>query len=376
MKNSRHIFLQLVALLLVCGPVNCLAVDMLFQPGVTYDWWEDNHNISASQLTFPLQFTVTRDDLSFRLLGGYTRTSLSDGAQDISMSNLLDTKIGASYRIADRLPFELLLGLDLNLPTGKTNLSRSETRLVMDPDLLPINTYGEGFNVNPTVTVAKGWRNWTFALGLGYLWRGEYDFSETLQNYQPGMAFNALAEARYYYQPKSFVRLFSGYTIYNTDTADGRDIFDEGDVLLVGGSFSHALNPGFKFSGGLSGTFRGDATVYDKVSGIQQNLNAFNGTETVLDLGASYAVNSKTLLTVPFQARLIEGNDNPSAFHAGARQKYSLGIGAAREITPVLSADLSLKGFYKHDAATEIPEITAERYIAGIGIAVSLTGKF
>lgn len=376
MKYTKYVILQIVALLLICCPVHCLAMELQLQPGVTYDWWEDNHNVRASQLTFPLQFTGTRDNLSFRLSTGYTRTSLSTGSEDITMSGLLDTKIGATYRLADKLPFELLLGLDLNLPTGMTNLSAKETRLIMNPDLLPINVYGEGFNINPTITIAKGWGNWTFALGLGYLWRGEYDFSESLKDYQQGMAYNALAEARYYYLPKSYARLFTGYTIYDTDTANGRDYFDEGNVLLVGGAISHALSPAFKVSGGISGIFREDATFYDKTSGINQNLNAFNGTETVVDLGGSYAVNSKTVLSIPLQARWIASNDNPAPYHAGSREKYSMGAGVTREVTPMLTADLLLKGFYKHDNATDIPETTPERYISGIGISASLTGKF
>lgn len=376
MKDTKHVLLQIVALLLICCPVHCLAMELQLNPGVTFDWWEDNHNVRASQLTFPLQFTGNQDNLSFRLITGYTRTSLSIDSEDITMSSLLDTKIGATYHLADRFPFELLLGIDFNLPTGQTNLSTKETRLIMDPDLLPINVYGEGFNVNPTITLAKGWRNWTFALGLGYLWRGEYDYSETLKDYQPGEAFNAVAEARCYYLPNSYVRLFTGYTIYDTDTADGRDYFEEGNVLLAGGTISHVVSPALTVLGGISGTFREDATVYDKISGVSQNLNAFNGTETVLDLGGSYAVNSKTVLSIPLQAKWIASNDNPVSYHAGAREKYSLGAGVARAVTPMLTADLLLKGFYKHDNATDIPEKTPERYISGIGISASLTGKF
>jgi hypothetical protein len=374
MKNTKHLSLPLfVSLLLICVPVSCLAVDLQLQPGVTFDWLKDNHGNSASQLTFPLQFTGSLDNLSFRLMTGYTRTSLSTDTKDISMSNLLDTKIGATYRLSDKLPFELLLGLDLNLPTGKTKLSSDETALVMDPDLLPINKYGEGFNINPTVTAAKGWNNWTFALGLGYLWRGTYDFSDALKEYKPGMVFNTIAEARYYYRPKSYARLFTGFTFFGTDTAQGHDTFKEGNVLQIGGSVFHVFTPEIRVSGGLSGTFRGDVTVYDAASGTKQNQSAFNGNENVLDLAGSYALNSKTTLSVPFQVRLTSANSN-SSFPVGAKQKVSLGAGATREIIPkLLSADVTLKGYYKHDAAAG--GIEAANY-TGLGIAASVTGRF
>ena len=376
MKNTKHLLLlQILSLILICVPTRCLATDLQLQSGATFDWWKDNHDATASQLTFPLQLTGTRDNLSFRLITAFTSTSLSTGSKDISMSGLLDTKIGATYRLSDKLPFELLLGLDFNLPTGHTNLSADETRLVMDPDLLPINSYGEGFNINPTITIAKGWNNWTFALGLGYLWRGSYDFSTDLKDYQPGMVFNTLAEARYYYQAKSYVRIFSGYTVYGTDTANGKDLLQEGDVFQIGGSVIHAVKSGLRLTAGLRGVIRGDAKDYTK-SASEQNQNAYNGDETIIDLGGSYALNSKTTLTIPLQLRLMADNGNSGDSHVGAKQKYSFGAGVTREITPILSADLTLKGYYKHDDPTRIPEAYGERNFTGVGIAASLTGRF
>ena len=376
MKNTKHLLLlQILTLIFICAPTHCLATEMQIQPGATFDWWKDNHNASASQLTFPLQFTGTMDNLSFRLITAFTSTSLSTGSKDISMSGLLDTKIGATYRLSDKLPFELLLGLDFNLPTGKTKLTSDETRLVMDPDLLPINSYGEGFNVNPTITIAKGWNNWTFALGLGYLWRGSYDFSTELKDYQPGIIFNTVAEARYYYQAKSYAKIFTGYTIYGTDTANGKDLLEEGDVFQIGVSVVHAINSGLKLTAGLREIMRGGVKDYSK-SKAEQNQNAYNGDETIIDLGGSYALDSKTTLTVPLQLRFMADNGNSGDSHVGAKQKFSLGAGVTREITPILFADFTLKGYYKHDDPTRIPETYDARTFTGVGIAASLTGTF
>ncbi|HIJ88246.1 MAG TPA: transporter [Desulfuromonadales bacterium] len=376
MKNTKQRFLlQIVVLMLSWCPVNSLAMDRQLQAGATFDWWKDNDNASASQLTFPLLFTETIDNLSVRLITAFTSTSLSTGSKDISMSGMLDTKIGATYRLTDTFPFELLFGLDFNLPTGTTNLSKDETRLVMDPDLLPINSYGEGFNVNPTITIAKGWNNWTFALGLGYLWRGSYDFSADLKDYQPGMVFNTLAEARYYYQAKSYARIFTGYTVYGTDTANGKNLLQEGDVFQIGGSVIHAVNPDVILTAGLRGIMRGDTTDYTRTA-TDQNQNAYNGDEIIIDLGGSYALDSKTTLTMPLQLRFMADNGNSGDRHVGAKKKYSLGAGISREITPILSADFTLKGYYKHDDPTRIPEAYNARTFTGAGIAASLTGRF
>jgi hypothetical protein len=281
------------------------------------------------------------------------------------MSGLLDTKMGATYRLPNRLPFELLLGLDVNLPTGKTRLSNAQTALILDSDLLPINSYGEGFNINPTITAAKGWKNWTFAAGLGYLWRGKYDVSESLTDYKPGMAINTVAEARYYYRPKSFARIFTGYTIYGTGTANGADALKEGNVFQIGGSVSHVLRPAITVSGGLTGIIHGEANSYNGAGS-----RSYNGNEAVFDLGGSYALNSKTVLSVPFQTRLTASSDV-----AGAKEKVSLGVGVSREIIPkILSADGTFKGFYKHDAAGNV-ETNTYNY-TGVALSASITGRF
>lgn len=377
LTNTSPILFYIAAALLLCLPVQALAADLRLQSGASFDWWKDNNNSKASQLTIPVQITGVRDALSYRLTTGFTSTSLDTGSESVSMSGLLDTKVGATYRFSDSLPFELLLGIDFNLPTGQTNLSVKETLLIMDPDLLPVNSYGEGFNINPTITVAKGFDNWIFALGLGYLWRGAYDFSESLKDYQPGMVINTLAEARYQFTPQASSRLFAGYTLYGTDTADGDDYFKEGDLLQLGGSFTFAQQKQWNATAGLRGIFRGDVTQYD--GNNKQNLNAYNGTEAVFDLGGSYFLDHRTRLSVPFQVRLIADNGyaSDSPRFVGARQKISLGFGAAREIIPgSLTGELNLKGFYKHDDATMIPDEIEARTFTGLGISASLTGSF
>lgn len=370
MKITMRLFLLSTLLFTAVIPAHCFTADMQLRSGFTYDYIKGNHGFSVSQLTFPLQFNGTLDKLSYRFMTGFTRTSASAAdSDDISMSGLLDTKVGATYQLSGKLPFELLLGLDLNLPTGRTKLTDRQTTLIFDADLLPINMYGEGFNLNPTITAAKGWKNWTFAAGLGYLWRGGYDFSESVKDYKPGMVLNTVAEARYYYLPKSYVRCFTGYTLYGTDTVDGDDYFSEGNLFQIGGAFSHVMNPLLTVTGGLTGIVHGDATVYD---GTDRKISqsAYTGDETVLDLGVIYKRDNATLFTIPFQTRLTASND-----FTGSKQKISLGLGVTREIIPnLLSADATLRGFYKHDNAA--PGTDEDARYTGIGLSASVTGRF
>ena len=101
------------------------------------------------------------------------------GSSD-SLSCIIDTKANFSYEIVDKFFADLIFGLDFNLPTGKTKLNLEQQGLVLDPDLVAISRFGEGFNVNPTITMAKVWNNFAAGIGVGYLWRGEYDYSEAV----------------------------------------------------------------------------------------------------------------------------------------------------------------------------------------------------
>ncbi len=53
--------------------------------------------------------------------------------------------------------------------------------LAIDSDLVSISGTGEGFNANPTLTLAEVWRTIGLGgIGIGYLVRGKYDYSEEL----------------------------------------------------------------------------------------------------------------------------------------------------------------------------------------------------
>ncbi|MGE5239564.1 MAG: hypothetical protein ACM3ON_12260, partial [Chloroflexota bacterium] len=178
------------------------AADITAQAGVNYDWWDDTAGNKAHQTYVPLQLYVPYQDFSVRVLGGYTSTNRTiAGVGKFSMDTFIDTKLNLSYEIIGKLPVDILLGLDFNLPTGKTKLSEKQLTLIMDPDLVTITTFGEGFDVNPVVTVAKQWGSWSAGIGVGYSWRGDYDYSKIITDFTPGDILNVNAEVRYEISP-------------------------------------------------------------------------------------------------------------------------------------------------------------------------------
>ena len=104
----------------------------------------------------------------------------------------------------------------------------------MDPDLVSITKLGEGYNFNPTLSVAKEWGNLVAGLGIGYLFRGNYDFTTDVRDYDPGDVFTTTAEVRYDFSPSWTARLMGQYARYEKSEVQSHGFYKEGDFYLLG----------------------------------------------------------------------------------------------------------------------------------------------
>jgi len=378
MKRLRMLFLSFV--LVASSFAVCSAADIQIQTGLNFDWWADNQSSDATQFYVPLTITGGLNDFSFRVLTAYVNTDLDQSGVGTKLDCLIDTKVNLSYTIIDKLPVDVLMGLDFNLPTGKTNLTQSEISLIMDPDLISINNYGEGFDVNPTVTFAKEWGNWVGGIGFGYLWRGSYDFSSEINitDYQPGEVFNANAELRYFFSPAMYARFFGSYAWYGTDTVEGSDYYQQGDYFQLGLGLYY--NQGKQWDAGVTfrGIFRDKAQIQGSPGVIVTEPNDSWGDEWVVDVAARYLPDEKTALRFFIQGRYFSENDYPSdsPFYVGKREKLSLGVGVTRALAPHLEAGLDIRGFIKHDDEANYPQIQSARDFNGFSATLMLTGTF
>ncbi len=357
------------------------AAEIQVQTGFNYDWWDDTKDNKATQFYVPIRINGRHQDFSLSVLTGYADTHLDrPGSESSSLSHLLDTKINTSYEIIGKLPVDILIGLDLNLPTGETNLGQRDLALIMDPDLISINNFGEGFNVNPTLTFAKEWGKWVAGAGFGYIWRGKYDFSSEINitDYDPGDIFNVNGEIRYYFSSNMYSRLFGSYAWYGKDDVRGRDFYQEGPFSLFGlGLYYNQMK---KWDAGLTlrGIFR-DKSKFQEAPGIlATEANNSHGDEWIGDISVRYFIDEKTALKSFLQGRYFTKNDysSESSRFIGRREKFSLGLGATRILSPNIEAELDLKGFVKHDAEARFPEFRSERSFRGFSVAVTLTRRF
>lgn len=377
---NKLAFLFCIALLLITTGSDCTA-EVQIKTGLNFDWWSDSSDNDARQFFVPIRIDARAGDFSATLLTAYADTRLdASGRGAVSLNHLLDTKLISSYEIVGKLPVDILFGLDLNLPTGKTNLSRRNLALIMDPDLISINNFGEGFNVNPTLTVSKEWRDFTAGIGIGYLWRGKYDFSSELNitDYEPGDVLNARGEIRYYLSSDLFTRLFGSHSWYGKDKVRGVDFYQEGDFSL----FGLGLNYSDKHKWDADFTFRGifrDKSKFQTVPGaLASEPGNSHGDEWIGDIVFRYFPDERTALRTYFQGRFFTKNDysSDSSRFVGRKEKFSIGVGGTRALTRHIEAGLDVRGFFKDDAEAHFPEFETSRDFAGVSVALTLAGTF
>jgi hypothetical protein len=376
-KNIIFLFIAAIALNIGVS----FAGELQMQTGMNFDWWQNNQHDRANQFYIPIQVGGQFEDLSVTFLTAYAHTHLNAAGQGaVSMDNFLDSKLGATYRIVGKLPVDLQFGLGFNLPTGTTNLTARQTSLIMDPDLISVNNFGEGFNVNPTVSMVKEWQNWVFGAGLGYLWRGKYDFSSELglTDFQPGELYTTTGEVRYYFTSDMYARIYGGYSWYGKDTLHGSNFFQEGDVGQYGLGFYYKHQNDWETEAAFRGILRGKVKFQSAPGVLTEEQEDIHGDEYVVDLTGRYFANSSTTLSSLVQYRKITENgyasDSPSFI--GARDKVSVGVGATRALTDKLMAEVNIKGFYKHDDETHTPVVLGPQDYTGFTIFATLTSKF
>ena len=165
----KIVWLGMFILFLAFGDVGH-AVDLSIQTGFDYNQWYSDHGSKGFQASVPVTILAEQSDFSVKALTSFTHTETDlYGDDSNSLSCVIDTKLNLTYAIIDKFFADCLLGFDVNLPTGRTDLDMDEVMLALDPDLVAITRFGEGLNFNPTFTLAKVWEKWAAGFGVGYL---------------------------------------------------------------------------------------------------------------------------------------------------------------------------------------------------------------
>lgn len=107
--------------------------------------------------------------------GGYVHAGQTAATVSGSVSTATDTTLSGTATYTGFTGWQPYVTLMANLPTGMSVLSNTRTFARMDPDIVPVAIFGEGFNLGPTVGVNLPFNSdFTMVVSGGYTWRGAY----------------------------------------------------------------------------------------------------------------------------------------------------------------------------------------------------------
>jgi len=369
MKRSAALILSFLPLLWCTGS---RAAGLSVESGVQHEYWEDTRDSSGSQTLIPLRIEWNRGDATIGLLTGATHAEVeSVGSADRSLTHTLDTKLNLSYIVQGKLPVDLLFGLDLNLPTGKTDLSAADLALIRDPEIATITTFGEGVNVNPTLSFAKETGPWSAGMGIGYNVRRSYDVSAEagLTDYDPGdiLSLNALVQREIF--GDYVLRIFGKYSRFGKDRLRGSDFYREGDYGMAGIGVSRA-GKAWEADVNLRGTFRGKAEILSGGSLVTEAERS-RGDEWSVEAGVRHAIREDTRLSGSVRGLVVTKNGYPggSPRHNGSKEKVSVSAGCDHTFPGGMSGGIVLKAFLMTEETQAVPQFLEERTSRGIAAA-------
>jgi hypothetical protein len=242
----------------------------------SYRGWDAGEGVKGWQIFAPLTTTSSLTfgegaALDINLRTGYVVAEYREPGFKGHVATWTDTVVGFDFTFPGAfgepalVPF---LTWDFNLPTGRATLYGDEKGALMDPDLVDLVRFGEGFNFN--LVAGFAWAlddNWTLTLGAGMNWRGGYTpDGDTGFDYNPGDQVQGIFAVQYA-DETALVSLTVKTFDEQMGTLDGLDYFDPGDSIDATLRAIYAIDP-------LSSL---QATLFYSTSGKNRYLNFFTG---------------------------------------------------------------------------------------------------
>lgn len=142
-------------------------------------------------IPFAMQLTgkpVNDLSVDFVMRGGWVKAAQTTTGLSGEVATSTDTVMSVNTIYLGWQGLQPFIALSANLPTGKSALFGTSVNARMDPDLVEITTFGEGYNVGPTfgfnVPIAG---SLLFTTSVGYTYRGPFNRESAFPTLPPGV---------------------------------------------------------------------------------------------------------------------------------------------------------------------------------------------
>jgi hypothetical protein len=303
------------------------------------------------------------DELKIEMLGrsGWVWARQSTPGLTGELYTNTDTQISATATYLGINGIQPFASVNFNVPTGRSALFGSAANARMDPDLVEIATFGEGFNVGPTggVSVTLG-QNWIVTASAGYTNRGDYQRESALASVgipvqlpttvQPGDVFTGLASIGY--QAGPLTAKITGTISTETETkADGIPFVRPGRRYLVSGSWAYnwadigvtTLTASWAHSNRNKVAFVGPPSLLTEP--LNTNSDMFKvGLEHLVPIGQFWVGP-----TGSFLLRERNGYDPETIQFVPAKQRWTAGAVAKYAATPKVTLNARVEHVWTHE---------------------------
>ncbi len=346
-----HRLIAPILMLLILFGSPAFALEKQLDTGVSLTWFKSDNSDKGTQVAVPIHAEFVYEGFKGQLINAFAYTSIKpDEGDSASLSRFLDTKINLSYEVLGRPPADFLLGCGFNLPTGYTDFKTDDLALTaLPPDLLPITSFGEGFNINPYLGVSKEWERLAAGFGMGYQWRGKYDYSEMIPDLDPGDVLTVTAEATCALSEELQGRILGEYAGYGKDKVDGNEYYKEGALTLLGLGATYS-RPSWQLDAGLTGIFRAKGKYYTTVATpINSEKNYGDEWQATLKETCFLSSTTSVISHLSFLTIAKNGFEQDSPYYSGGRQKTALGCGMEKTFSKSTKGNIDLTLFIIKD---------------------------
>jgi hypothetical protein len=299
-----------------------------------------------------------------------------DAAASASMTGFTDTTVSGYYRWRVS-GTEIRFGLDLDLPSGVSSLKTRDLPAVQDEDLVALQRFGEGFDVNPTVLVYRSFGGWGLGGGVGYLWTGEYDPTEDIagDDFDPGdeLTVSVLGDVFLGDVWRLIGRV--AYTHFSTDERAGFEVFREGDELDVGATLEWRPEPWWALVT-VRDIYRFEAERLNAAGRLDEESRNSHGNEIRGALAVGYIIDDAWTVRGVLDARYVAANDYAMAdpLYDGGRFKVAVGPGVTWTLSRTFALDAGVRWFYLD--AERSPVFPSGATINGVHADLRVTYRF
>ena len=300
-----------------------------------------------------------------------------DQAPKAEIEGFADTTVSGYVRF-NLSGTELRIDLDVDVPTGVSALKNSQLPAVQDEDLAAIQRFGEGLDINPTVTVYRSFGDWGLGAGVGYLMRGKYDPTRNV----PGDDFDPADELTgsvlgdvIVGESTRLVGRFA-YTYFTTDDERGGiKTFRPGDELDVTVGLEWRPEPWW-LAVTVRDIYRFKAERLNPGGLVRTEAQNNYGNEIRGNLTVGYIIDDVWTVGGTVDVRYVAANDYPTGdpLHDGGRLKVAVGPWVTWTFSRRFAVDVSAR--YFHLDAKQSPVYPKDSNFDGVQADLRLTYRF